>query len=148
MEASTTVRVEEEFPVTPAELWNAWTDPRLVMQWFGSDPAGKVLEAILVVRPGGRFTISFKDGDDTEHTCSGIYQDVVQFRKLSFTFTWKIEPGTEALIVLTFTALGGYTRLLLEHHNPGSAALHNYEKGWRATLAKLRGVLAAGAPNR
>ena len=109
-----------------------------------SRPPGRVLDAALDVRPGGRFTISFQDGDGTEHTCTGIYQDVVQFRKLSFSFTWKIEPGVEALIVLTFTASGGYTHLLLEHHNPGSAALHNYEQGWRSTLAKLRKILPSG----
>ncbi|MDO9375904.1 MAG: SRPBCC domain-containing protein [Ferruginibacter sp.] len=142
-ENSGTVTVKENFPVQPETLWNAWTNQQLISQWFGSDPAGTVLSASLDVRPGGKFSISFRDDDQTQHTCSGIYREVAPGQRLSFTFTWQNEPGTEALIELTFFAHSGYTSLLLEHHNPGSAALHNYELGWKNTLAKLYTLLAA-----
>ena len=137
----TSVKVEEHFAATPESVWKGWTEPGLIMQWFGSDPKGTVVMADLDVRPGGNFEITFRDGDGTEHTCFGVYREVEPFSQLGFTFTWKNEPAVEAFILVRIVENSGYTSLSLEHHNPGSAALHNYEKGWKDTLAKLQRVL-------
>jgi uncharacterized protein YndB with AHSA1/START domain len=69
------------------KLWESWTNPTLIMSWFGSDPNGKVLKAALDVRPGGYYEITFQDADLTEHTCSGIYDEVQAFSRL--TFSWQ-----------------------------------------------------------
>ena len=43
------------------KIWEAWTNPKVIMNWFGSDPKGKVLKAALDVRPGGYFEITFQE---------------------------------------------------------------------------------------
>ena len=43
--ANDTVFIGHESHVSVDELWNAWTLPQLVKQWFGSDPEGMVLYA-------------------------------------------------------------------------------------------------------
>ena len=141
MTSPNSVKVEEHFAATREAVWKGWTEPALIMQWFGSDPNGMVVMADLEVRPGGNFEITFRDGDGTEHTCFGVYRDVEPFSRLGFTFTWKNEPAVEAFILLRIVENSGYTLLSLEHQNPGSAAFHNYEKGWKNTLEKLQRVL-------
>lgn len=67
----TSIFIEKVFKSSIEKIWEAWTNPNLIMNWFGSDPKGKGLKAELDVRPGGYFEITFQDSDRTEHTCSG-----------------------------------------------------------------------------
>ena len=122
-------------------VWKAWTNPALIFKWFGSDPNGKVMKAKLNVHVGGSFEITFKDSDQTEHTCSGVYIDVQEFSKLTFTWTWKSEPGVESLVTVALTSDGDFTRMLFQHEHIGSASRHNYLSGWQATFSKLERML-------
>ena len=122
-------------------VWRAWTDPMIVANWFGSDPKGEVLNAELDVRMGGKFTVTFRDSDMTEHTCSGIYKEVQELRKLTFTWCWKSEPGVESLVTVLLTPENGKTLLQFEHAHPGNASMHNYLQGWNATFLKLQKAL-------
>ncbi len=60
METADKITIETTIHASIEKVWKAWTDPALIMNWFGSDPGGKVLEARLDVRPGGRFEITFQ----------------------------------------------------------------------------------------
>ena len=74
-------------------VWAAWTQPQMLAHWFGSDPAGVVTSAIMDVQPGGFYSITFCDSDDTEHNCMGEYQKVHEPLELTFSWEWKSEPG-------------------------------------------------------
>ena len=74
---------------SPAKLYAAITEPRLMMLWWGPD-AGPTLKAEADVRPGGRFNIVFRLLDGSEHNPTGIYLEVVPDKKLVFTWEW---PG-------------------------------------------------------
>jgi len=123
-------------------VWEAWTNPTLIKNWFGSDPNGKVLIAELDVRPGGGFEITFQDSDLAEHTCSGIYDEVQALSKLTFSWQWKSEPGVQSFIILLLAAEGKSTRMQFEHKNPGSSSKHDYIKGWQNTFLKLERLLS------
>ncbi len=146
MNASTndTVFIEHEFHVSAEELWDAWTLPQLVKQWFGSDPEGIVLYAAMNVQTGGHFEVTFKDSDGTQHTCSGIYKEVHPHDKLSFTWTWKNEPGVESFVTIQLQSKGDHTLMKFEHAHVGFASAHNYAKGWKDTFLKLERVLDTG----
>ena len=107
----TSVRIERHFDVLPGKVWRGWTDPEVVRQWFGSDPAGKVLAVQLDVRPGGSFEVSFMDSNGTEHTCSGVFADVQPETKLSFSWRWKSEPGVETFVSVLLERRGTGTQL-------------------------------------
>jgi uncharacterized protein YndB with AHSA1/START domain len=119
----------------------AWTEPTVIMKWFGSDPKGKVLSAKLDVRPGGSFEVVFKDADQTEHTCRGIYTEIEKLSKLIFTWHWKSEPSVESFIVLLLTEEGKSTKMQFEHLNFGNGSKHDYVKGWQSTFLKLQQLL-------
>jgi uncharacterized protein YndB with AHSA1/START domain len=123
------------------KIWEAWTNPTAIMTWFGSDPKGRVLKAQLDVRPGGYFEITFQDSDLTEHSCSGIYDEVLPSSKLAFSWQWKNEPAVESFITVLLTTEGKFTRMYFEHKNFGSSSKHDYVKGWQNTFSKLECVL-------
>lgn len=140
-EKSSNVSVETLINAPIEKVWRAWTEPALVMGWFGSDPGGKVLKAALDVRPGGYFEVTFRDADLTEHTCSGIYKEVQEYSRLTFSWNWKSEPGIESFIILTLVSENKVTNMRLEHINPGTASKHDYIKGWQSTFSKLERML-------
>ena len=132
---------ETTFKSSIEKIWDAWTNPAQITNWFGSDPKGKVLKAELDVRPGGNFEITFQDSDLTEHTCSGIYDEVRPLSKLTFSWQWKSEPGVESFIILLLIPEGENTRMQFEHTNLVSGSKHDYEKGWQNTFLKLECLL-------
>jgi uncharacterized protein YndB with AHSA1/START domain len=124
------------------KVWDAWTDAAVVCNWFGSDPRGAVLAAKLNVYPGGSYEISFRDEDHTEHTCSGMYVDVQEHSKLTFTWTWKSEPAVTSFVTVALRAKDNGTLMQFEHRDIGTASAHNYLNGWKATFSKLEQLLA------
>jgi len=133
------IQLTESFKASKEELWDAWTLPSFVKKWFGSDPSGSVLYADLDVRPGGKFTITFEDGDGTDHTCSGIYTKVTKFDTLSFGWEWKSEPGHVSNVNIQFLSdNGGVTTMKFEHTDLNPQSLHGYAEGWKSTFDKLK----------
>ena len=136
-----TVRIETSFNATRKKIWEAWTDPEFILQWFGSDPNGKGLRAIMNVEQGGSYEITFKDEDGTEHTCMGKYLIVEKFRQLSFTWEWKNEPGVQSLVNILLDPINDSTAMIFEHKNIGTLSAHNYLAGWKETFLKLERAL-------
>jgi uncharacterized protein YndB with AHSA1/START domain len=137
------VAIEFIIPSPIENTWEAWTDPALILKWFGSDPNGEGVNAEMDVRPGGKFEISFRDSSGTEHTCSGVYVVVEKPAKLSFTWSWKSEPGVESLVTVSFTDKQNCTVMQFEHANLGSASKHDYLQGWQSTFVKLESLLGS-----
>ena len=135
------VRIETSFNATREKVWEAWTEPEFILQWFGSDPNGKGLKAKMNVEQGGLYEITFKDGDGTEHTCMGKYLIVEKFRQLSFTWEWENEPGIESLVNISIDSINNSTEMIFEHKNLGILSAHNYLAGWKKTFLKLEEVL-------
>ncbi|HEY3429596.1 MAG TPA: SRPBCC domain-containing protein [Cyclobacteriaceae bacterium] len=137
MTTDDSVFLEITFNSSIEKIWEAWTNPIIILNWFGSDPHGKGLKAWLDVRPGGYFEITFKDADQTEHTCSGMYDEVHSLSKLTFSWRWKNEPGVESFVIVLLTAEGDSTRMQFEHKNLGTGSKHDYAVGWQRTFSKL-----------
>ena len=136
------IQIERYFNAQPDAVWRAWTDPAIVSRWFGSDPAGKVLAAQLDVRSGGRFEVSFRDSSGIEHTCRGVYVEVEPGSKLSFSWSWRSEPGIESLVAVRLKPEGEGTLMQFEHARLVDGSAHDYAAGWRRTFEKLASVLS------
>jgi uncharacterized protein YndB with AHSA1/START domain len=137
-----TIFVKHTFNAGADKIWQAWTHPSFIKQWFGSDLNGKVLKTEMDVQPGGNFKITFRDSDGTEHTCSGIYKDVQPYNKLSFTWNWKNEPGVISFVTILLVPNDNTTLMKFEHAHVGFASAHVYEKGWKDTFLKLEPCLS------
>src|SRR5579862_7715879 len=66
------------------KLYRAWTDPRLLKQWFAPLPYTTPV-AELDVRPGGSSLIVMRGPDGTELPNRGVYLEVVPNERLVFT---------------------------------------------------------------
>ncbi|WP_157994231.1 SRPBCC family protein [Peristeroidobacter agariperforans] len=137
------VQIVRDFDTSCASVWRAWTDPKIVSQWFGSDPAGSVVNATLDVRPGGAYSITFRDSSGLEHTASGQYRVVHHPRELSFTWTWKSEPDHQTRVTILLEDHQGGTRMKFEHSQLWAGSSHGYAEGWRSTFDKMERALAA-----
>ena len=129
----------------PRELvWNAWTDPKQVAQWWG--PHGftnPVCE--LDVRPGGTILIHMRGPDGVVHPMTGVYREVVAPERLVFTGTALDDEGKPLFEVLTTVILadqGKKTKQTLHARVIGKTAkaapyIAGMEAGWMQSLERL-----------
>jgi uncharacterized protein YndB with AHSA1/START domain len=135
------IRIEIRIEASLQKVWEAWTDPDIILQWIGSEPESKGLSAELQVHPGGKFEIHFLSSDQTEHVCFGVYREVVAYNKLSFSWQWKSEPDVESLVSLSLKPVGQLTLMHFEHRGVGYQSAHNYTEGWKGAFLKLNKLL-------
>lgn len=136
-QSTRTVNIPWHFDAPRQDVWHAWTDPQMVLRWFGSDPNGKVLHAALDVRLGGNFEITFANSDGTEFTCMGTYTEVNPGYKLAFTWSWTTSPTVVEFVTVALRDEAGGTHMDFEIANIDPATAHNYKPGWQSTFEKL-----------
>ncbi|HEX2981012.1 MAG TPA: metalloregulator ArsR/SmtB family transcription factor [Anaerolineaceae bacterium] len=136
----------------PRELvFKAWTDPRLMAQWWGPHYfTNPVCE--LDARPGGVILIHMRGPDGVTYPMKGVFHEVVPPERLVFTaVALEDEQGNVQLETRTsvrFVDLGERTELQLHVEvlkaTPAAAgALAGMEAGWSQSLEKLQTLLAS-----
>ena len=112
------------------------------MKWFGPEETASVLLADLDVRVGGRYHIAFVTSDGEHHDVSGVYREVVEYRKLVFTWAWRTTPERESLVTIELRPSGIGTSLVFKHEQFfDEAARDGHERGWSGTFRKLERYL-------
>lgn len=126
---------------SPAKVYAALTDPKLMLRWWGAD-AGPTLRAEADVRPGGRFSVVFRLLDGNEYNPTGVYKEVVPEKKLVFTWEWHGMPERESLVTFLLKPLAEVTELTLIHEQlPDVGARKSHEQGWDGWFGKLQNFL-------
>jgi uncharacterized protein YndB with AHSA1/START domain len=134
----------------PRELvFKAWTDSKLVAQWWGPDGfTNPVCE--LDARPGGAIRITMRGPDGVDYPMAGVFHEIVPPKRLVFTsHAFEDAQGHAQLEVLNtviFEEQEGKTQLTLHavvvKATPAVAGpLSGMEAGWRQSLEKLAGRL-------
>lgn len=99
-----------DYDAPPSKLFQAWTDPELMKQWFVPKP-WSLARAETDVRPGGTSLVVMRSPEGEEFPSRGVYLEVVPDRRLVFTdaFTEAWKPADKAFmsVVLTFEDIGG-----------------------------------------
>lgn len=121
----------------PAKVFAALTDPALMVRWWGPD-AGPTLRAEADVRPGGRYSVTFRCLNGEGYTPTGVYREVVPDRKLVFTWELPGAPEPDSLVTLLLKAIDGGTELTLIHERlPDEQSRASHELGWTGWIEKL-----------
>jgi uncharacterized protein YndB with AHSA1/START domain len=131
-------------------VWQAWTDAKLVAQWWG--PRGFTNPVCEVdARPGGQILIHMS-GFGMLAPMQGVFKEVVKPERLVFTNNAYFEvplakPVIEAITTVTFEDLGGRTKVtvhnaILRAAPEAAKALEGAETGWNQQLDKLVEFLA------
>jgi uncharacterized protein YndB with AHSA1/START domain len=99
------------------------------------------------VRPGGVWSRSMRAPDGSVIRKHGVYREIVMPERLVFTYVTDDlagNPGPETLVTVTFTDLGGKTRLSVHQAFLESvAARDDHRRGWTSALERLAEHLLA-----
>ena len=143
--------LERVVQVPPENVWRAWTEPELLVQWFTPAP-WRTESANVRAVPGGPFDIVMVGPDGERNEGRGCVLCVVPNRLLVWTdaLSEGFRPQGEAfmtgILLLTPHPEGTHYRALVRHAGPEARQQHaemGFEHGWGAALDQLVD-LAAG----
>jgi uncharacterized protein YndB with AHSA1/START domain len=96
----------------PRELvFKAFTDPKLMEQWFGPREYKTRVEK-MESRPGGLWRFVQSDKNGNEFAFHGVHHDSVAPERIVATFEFEGVPGHVLLQTVTFESLGDKTRMV------------------------------------
>src|SRR5579872_7347022 len=135
--------IKRRFDAPPAKVFAAWIDPEKVKRWMGPGEV-KALSVESDPRTGGRYRWLMKAPDGEEHDVSGVYREVIQDRKLVFTWAWKSTPERESLVTVDIKPDGDGSVMTLTHEQFFDAdARDRHQHGWTGAMEKLEKYLSA-----
>jgi uncharacterized protein YndB with AHSA1/START domain len=147
-------RLQRTFAATPEEVFDAWTNPRVLERWWATQPSWTAPGCEVDLRVGGRYELRMLDDQTGEvHAVAGEYREVERPRRLVYTWCWQggggPHPGHVSLVTVEFLAEGDATTVVLEHSGLASEeSRRNHGVGWQATFANLaRRVFGEHSPD-
>lgn len=132
-------------PLTRAQIWEAWTNPELMKDWFCPKP-WYVSEAEIDLRPGGIYRTVMNGPDGEVFPSIGTYLVVVPQERLVFTdalgpdFRPQPESFFTGIIDLEDTEEGTRYRAYALHATPENKQKHEemgFHQGWGIALDQL-----------
>ena len=139
----TSLTLVRQIKAPPARVYQAFTRPEEIAQWWGPD-AGPVLISEADVRVGGRFRVRFRLLSGEEHESQGEYLEVVPDRRLRFSWRWVGESEHESEVTVEIRAKSGGTELTFTHAQlPDDATRDSHRDGWSGAFDKLQRNLEA-----
>ncbi|MFA6239947.1 MAG: SRPBCC domain-containing protein [Candidatus Hydrogenedentales bacterium] len=135
----------------PRELvFDAWTDPQKVTQWWGPNGFTTTIHQ-MDVRPGGAWKLTMHGPDGTDYPNRSVYLEVVPPERIVYKHggARKGGPGANFTMTATFEEQGSKTKLTMRMLFASSAArdliVQEYGaiEGGKQTLARLAGFLAS-----
>ena len=143
------VTLTRVFDAPRERIWAAWTDPKLLAQWWG--PNGFTAPVCEVdARPGGAILVHMS-GYGHVNPMKGVFKEVVKPERLVFTNNayadiGAAEPNSESLTTVTFKDLGGKTQVTLHtvviRATPEVAQyLGGMETSWTQMMDRLAATL-------
>ncbi len=132
------------------KVFRAWTEPKLIKQWFAPLP-WTVSGAQTDPRPGGTALVVMRDPEGNDHPSQGVYLEVVENERLVFTdaytSAWEPSPKPFMTVILTFEEEpGGKTKYIARarHWNAEDRATHEemgFHEGWGQCADQLAELL-------
>jgi uncharacterized protein YndB with AHSA1/START domain len=143
------VTLTRVFDAPRALVWKAWTDPKMMAQWFGPRGFTSTVPE-LDVRVGGGLRIVMHGPDGNDHPMKGVFRAVIAPERLVFTNIAIDNDGKHLLegeTTVIFVENDGKTTLTLKTHAVGLVPiapkmLAGMDAGWTQSIDKLEKVVA------
>jgi uncharacterized protein YndB with AHSA1/START domain len=95
----------------PCELvYKAYTDPKLIPQWWGTKSFKTTVDQ-MEPRPGGVLRFVQRDTSGNEYAFNRVYREIVPHQRLVYTFVLESMPGHILLETVSFEEQGGKTKM-------------------------------------
>jgi len=138
------------------KVWEAWTNPEMVKQWWGP----KYYTAPIVkidFKVGGSSLYSMRSPEGQDIWSTGAYKEIVPMERIVSTDSFADADGNmvpasdygmngdwplELTVTVTFQEVDGKTRLSIQHSGfPDHENKNMAEAGWNESLDKLEEYL-------
>ncbi len=143
--------ITRTFDAPRALVWQEWTDPRHIMQWWG--PAGFDNETCASdLRVGGRFRLEIRAPDGKVYPCVGTFREIIEHERIVYDGDAVeghpcgagIPP--RAVVTISFAEQQGKTQLTLHTRfasaeRKEAAAGARFVVSWEEALGRLAGHL-------
>ena len=137
VETTPSLTMKRRLNASPAEVFKAWTDPKLLPRWFGPENV-ETIEAEVDCRVGGRFRVVMVENPGERPEVSGTYQEVVDNERLVFSWSWITTPERVSRVTVTLKPDGAATILTLLHEKLfDESVVKSHTHGWTGTMVKL-----------
>jgi uncharacterized protein YndB with AHSA1/START domain len=140
-----TIHVERTFNATRERVWKAYTDPKLLAQWWGR--GNQVDIERYEFEKGGHYRF-VEHSDHGSHGFEGRYREITPMERISMTFEWDGMPGHPCVTTAEFHDLGdGRTKVVstMQFYTPEErdGMMHSgMEGGMAQSYAALDALLA------
>lgn len=109
---SNEIRISRVYDAPVALVWDAWTDPAKVAQWWG--PRGFTLTTHSKdLRPGGHWSYTMHGPDGTDYENRTLYHEVEPLTRLVYDHGGSDDRPPLFRVTATFTEIEGRTHLEL-----------------------------------
>jgi uncharacterized protein YndB with AHSA1/START domain len=139
--------VTRTFNASASTVFDAWTKPELLKQWWAPKSLGvSLFECESDLRVGGTYRYAFGRDPKNPEVFSGHYKEVSSPSRMVLTQVYeRMRDAGEAIITVTFEESNGKTRLTLHQLYPSKEALDGaigsgMERGMRETFDQLDGL--------
>jgi len=105
------ITITRVFEASRELVFKAFTDPKIVAQWFGPREYTTTIDK-MEARPGGLWRFIQRDQKGNEFAFHGVHHDIVAPERIVATFEFEGVPGHVLLQTVTFEPLGGKTRMV------------------------------------
>ena len=143
VKSGTSLALTRVFQAPLARLYQAWTDPEMMGEWFHPNPEMRST-CTVDLRVGGRYEIRMYPQEGDPYVAVGEYQEIIPNEKLVFTWRWQgVEDAEESLVTVLFRSLSEReTELTLQHKRfLDEEDLNSHAEGWAGTFDQLAAAL-------
>lgn len=140
------IRIERVFDAPRDRVWQAYTDPKLLAQWWGR--GNKLVIERFELERGGHWRFVEHSGDHGVHGFEGRFREVTPKERLVMTFEWDGMPGYPIVNTVTLEELGKdrtrmvATMLFYKPEERDGMLSSGMEGGMNQSYAALDAVLA------
>ena len=162
--------ITRAFDAPPERVFEAWTDPKLLAQWWGPHTFTNPV-CDLDVHPGSVYRIVMRSPEGVDYPLKGVYRNVVKPVRLEMTMDcsehpaeWHDQvkpnrakgdnnPAREVLATVTFEVFDRKTKLTVRTRFESAEIRDSMVKmgmneGWSESLERLGSVLKGSEPGQ
>jgi uncharacterized protein YndB with AHSA1/START domain len=151
------LQLAREFSVPVETVWDAWTNPTMIAQWWGPEGFSTRVERMDFKPQGGWSFIMTDDATGDEYPSEGIFTEIVEGRKIVTTDNFGDEavaanPNLPVGIVLTvvFESIDTGTKLTITIDHPDAESKAKHEamgvvSGWESSFDSLESFLTSNS---
>jgi uncharacterized protein YndB with AHSA1/START domain len=144
-QADRTLVIERVFKASPEKIFRAWTDPAILVKWWGPEGFKAAPDCQMDVRVGGAWRATMVSPQGEAHVSSGVYREIAPPKRLVFTWGWEEhgKRGHETVVEISFEPARDGTRMRFVQsifETTNSRDMHS--QGWTSSFSNLERVLA------